>query len=567
MHPKHAFDLETAFVSRGTPSLADCITRLRQDETLGKERKRDLISGLNRVAKVIHREPATVPADPTWLQPRIAAVTPARNGITPKSWSNIISNAQAALRHLGITATRTRDLSDLSEEWRALWQALLSSNDHTLARGLGRFVRFLDKNNVGPHDVIEEHIDLFREALTLNELRKDPAESALQALYAWNRAVAKVPTWPKTRLAPPRSDRNFVLPSEELPSTLVAEIDAAMHRLSEPDPLDPDSPRRGLRPATITSRRGQLFRFASALRHAGSASAEIEHLVDLVAPVNLDKGLRWILARQGNQVTQGISNLAHCLRMIARHVVKLEGKPLSEVESLLGKLIKPRRIGMTTGNRDRLRVLQNDQTLAQLYRLPGRLWQRSRSTACTYKSLLIAEEAIAIELLIHCPIRRKNLTELHLERDFLKPGNGSVFLQLAESRTKNGKVQCFELPSGLCDWIDAHIKQRAGLLCPGSSPFLFPKRDGSAPMGGQQLGKRISARIRKELGIDVHPHLFRHVSAMVLLREHPGHYELVRRVLGHSETSTTYNSYVALEADQATQLLAEAIKRSKGLEA
>jgi integrase len=61
--------------------------------------------------------------------------------------------------------------------------------------------------------------------------------------------------------------------------------------------------------------------------------------------------------------------------------------------------------------------------------------------------------------------------------------------------------------------------------------------------------------------------LFRHVSAMVLLREHPGHYELVRRVLGHSETSTTYNSYVALEADQATQLLAEAIKRSKGLEA
>lgn len=567
MHPKHAFDLETAFVSRGTPSLADCITRLHQDETLGKERKRDLISGLNRVAKVINREPATVPADPTWLQPRIAAVTPARNGITPKSWSNIISNAQAALRHLGITAARTRDLSDLSEEWRAVWLSLLASKDHSLARGLGRFVRFLDKNNVGPHDVIEEHIDLFHEALTLNELRKDPAESALQALYAWNRSVAKVPTWPKTRLAPPRSDRNFVLPHDELPSTLVAEIDAAMHRLSALDPLDPDSPRRALRPATITSRRGQLFRFASALRHAGVESAKIQNLSDLVSLAHLEKGLRWILARQGNQVSQGISNLAHCLRMIARHVVKLEGRPLNDVETLLGKLIKPRRIGMTTGNRDRLRVLQDEQTLARLYQLPNRLWQRARSTAISYKALLTSEEAIAIELLIYCPIRRKNLTELHLERDFLKPGNGRVFLQLGETRTKNGRVQSFELPPDLSFWIDTHIKERAGLLCPATSPFLFPKRDGSAPMGGQQLGKRISARIRKELGIDVHPHLFRHLSAMVLLREQPGHYELVRRILGHAETSTTYNSYVALEADQATRQLAAAITRSRGLEA
>lgn len=567
MHPKHAFDLETAFVSRGTPSLADCIARLRQDETLSRERKRDLISGLNRVAKAINREPATVPADPTWLQPRIAAVAPARNGITLKSWSNIISNAHAALRHLGITANRTRDLSDLSEEWRAVWLALLASKDHSLAHGLGRFVRFLDKNDVGPNDVIEAHVNLFREALALAEVRKNPAESALQALYAWNRAVTKVPSWPKIRLATPRSDRNYVLPSEELPSTLVAEIAAAMHRLSTPDPLDPDSPSRALRPATITSRRGQLFRFASALRHAGAAPAEIEHLVDLVAPANLDKGLRWMLARQGNDVTQGISNLAHCLRMIARHVVKLEGQPLKEVETLLGRLIKPRRIGMTTGNRDRLRLLQNDQILGQLYRLPSRLWQRSRSAANTYKGLLIAEEAIAIELLIHCPVRRKNLTELHLERDFLKPGNGSVFLQLAESRTKNGKIQSFELPRDLCDWIGSHIKERASLLCPGSSPFLFPKRDGSAPMGGQQLGKRISARIRKELGIDVHPHLFRHLSAMVLLREHPGHYELVRRVLGHAETSTTYSSYVALEADQATRLLAEAVRHCKGPDA
>ena len=59
------------------------------------------------------------------------------------------------------------------------------------------------------------------------------------------------------------------------------------------------------------------------------------------------------------------------------------------------------------------------------------------------------------------------------------------------------------------------------------------------------------------MGRDVNPHLFRHLSAMVLLEDHPAHYELVRRTLGHSETSTTYASYVSFEADNATRLLAD----------
>jgi hypothetical protein len=152
---------------------------------------------------------------------------------------------------------------------------------------------------------------------------------------------------------------------------------------------------------------------------------------------------------------------------------------------------------------------------------------------CTYKSLLIAEEAIAIELLIHCPIRRKNLTELHLERDFLKPGNGTVFLPVGrvQNEERQGAILCVARPAFAIGSM--HTSSNV-LACSALRLRLSCFRSETVPprWEGQQLGKRISARIRKELGIDVHPHLFRHLSAMVLLREQPGHYELVRRILG-----------------------------------
>lgn len=39
MHAKHAFDLETAFVSRGTASLTDCIMHLPREHLCGRARE------------------------------------------------------------------------------------------------------------------------------------------------------------------------------------------------------------------------------------------------------------------------------------------------------------------------------------------------------------------------------------------------------------------------------------------------------------------------------------------------------------------------------------------------
>ena len=82
------------------------------------------------------------------------------------------------------------------------------------------------------------------------------------------------------------------------------------------------------------------------------------------------------------------------------------------------------------------------------------------------------------------------------------------------------------------------------------SSLLFPGRSG-APKAANSLRRNIGGTIRRELGLDVNPHFFRHLAAHLFLRRYPGHYEDVRRILGHKSIATTINAYVGLEAATA----------------
>jgi hypothetical protein len=82
------------------------------------------------------------------------------------------------------------------------------------------------------------------------------------------------------------------------------------------------------------------MRFCSAVIHSGISASDLIGLRDLVTPTNIEQGLRWILARQGNQPSPGVSNMCLCLRMVSRHVVKLGGEDQRRVEQIFQKLIK-----------------------------------------------------------------------------------------------------------------------------------------------------------------------------------------------------------------------------------
>ena len=69
--------------------------------------------------------------------------------------------------------------------------------------------------------------------------------------------------------------------------------------------------------------------------------------------------------------------------------------------------------------------------------------------------------------------------------------------------------------------------------------------------------------IRRELGLEAHPHLLRHFAAWRHLNRYPGQYEIVRRALGHASVETTIGTYCGLEVESAARLFHRGLEDDK----
>ncbi len=555
--------LTLAFVKADTPMFAELIEQLRSDSSLTDGRRRDMISGLRRTSKALGLPPEDVPCDSRWLQPRLTKVAPAALGLSPKSWQNAVSDARSALAHFGLVERRFNRIDDLSPDWHTLWAAVLASGDKTLQPALCRFVHFLNRQGVKPATVCEEHAQAYRVALEHNEISKSPEVAYRAAVNGWNLAARRISQWPKAAL-PLQSRRKVItFPVTAFPAPFQTALAKLILRLSNPDPLADNGQNRALRPATLSQYQRQLVRLASELVHSGIPIAEIGGLDVLINPTMAERGLRQMLSRTNNQTTKMISEIAALLRNLAR-ILNAPDDTRDALSGLAARLaVKPQN-GMTQKNRSRLRVLQEDRHQQRLLLLPERIFARPRGTSKPYGWALAREDALAIATLLVCPVRVKNLAGIHLERHLHRPGDGRAYLVLEDGETKNDRPVEFEIPHDVLRMIDVHLKSRCPELCPAGTPWLFPRRNGQHSVDSGVLSARVSKRIRKETGLEMNAHLFRHFAVMNWLDANPGGYEVARRLLGHSEVSHTINMYSGLEARSATRAFADLIDAKKG---
>ncbi len=552
-----------AFVKADTPMFADLIEQLHSDTSLSDARRRDLISGLRRVAKALGLPPEDVPCDSRWLQPRLSKIAPATLGLTPKSWQNAVSDARAALSHFGLVERRFNRIEDLCPAWQALWADVLASGDKTLQPALCRFVHFLNRQGVEPAIVCSDHAEAYREALEHNEISKSPDVAYRAAVNGWNLAARRVSQWPKITLPLDSRQKVITFPATDFPAPFQTALAKLMHRLATPDPLADDGQNRTLRPATLSQYQRQLVRFASELVHSGIPMKHIGGLDVLIDPVVAERGFRQMLSRTNNQTTKMISEIASLLRNLAR-ILNAPDDTRDALSGLAARLaVKPQN-GMTQKNRSRLRVLQEDRHQLRLLLLPERIFARPSGKSKPYGWALAREDALAIAILLVCPVRMKNLADIPLERHLHRPGDGRAYLVLEDGETKNERPVEFEIPRDVLRMTDVHLKFRCPELCPAGTPWLFPRRDGQHSVDPGVLSVRISKRIRKETGLEMNAHLFRHFAVMNWLDANPGGYEVARRLLGHSEVSYTINMYSGLEARSATRAFVDLIDAKKG---
>ena len=158
------------------------------------------------------------------------------------------------------------------------------------------------------------------------------------------------------------------------------------------------------------------------------------------------------------------------------------------------------------------------------------------------------------------PIRLKNLAALEIDRHFDRCAPGQLYLSIPEYEVKNGAPLEFQLPDRVAHMLDTFIADYRPYLIAQPCSWLFAREDGTDQVHKVVLARRITTTIERELGIEMNVHLFRHLAAMLILDRDPGAYDLVRRILAHSELSTTLDAYSGMESIGATRLLADLVE-------
>ena len=187
-------------------------------------------------------------------------------------------------------------------------------------------------------------------------------------------------------------------------------------------------------------------------------------------------------------------------------------------------------------------------------RLAGRNPDRRRGA-------IQAQLAVAIEILLMTAMRLGNLASLDLLRNLLRPRRGgAVHIVIEATEVKNREPLEYPLPAESARLLDRYRNDFRPYLAPPSSTALFPGHSGR-PKNPLGFGQQLSQAIRKHTGLQVNPHLFRHIAAKLFIDRNPGSYEVMRRVLGHRSIRTTTSSYAGAETAAAVRHFDETILR------
>ena len=212
------------------------------------------------------------------------------------------------------------------------------------------------------------------------------------------------------------------------------------------------------------------------------------------------------------------------------------------------------RRGCPAKNEERLRQFREDKVLRALFTLPDRILAGERRKPADSRSALRMQTALAIALLSVAPMRIENLRCLDRDCHFVRAFSGKdpvLQIRIEAPEVKNDVDLAYPVPDDVQDFLEVFMTRYQPLLANGHpSALLFPGRMGG-PKAANSLRRNICGSVRRELGLHVNPHLFRHLAAYLYLKRHPGHYEDVRRILDHKSIATTINAYVGLEAATA----------------
>jgi hypothetical protein len=428
------------FADPSIPSLAWVRDQIAVRYDLGHQVRMDLISACNKTGEWFGLPLSAVPASAAFLRAKFKRLHPAHVSVSARRIGNVRSLLLRAFREIGLSTALMPYGCAMTLEWQRLFDAMENGYHKNC---LSRLMRFCSRQNIAPHEVNDDVLGRFLEALEKESLIENPRCTHQSACRCWNLSIDEVEGWPQSPVTVPSyQTRIYALPDKHFHPDLLRQIEDYLEHLQGRSLRS--GPPRPLKTRSIAAVRGNLRRYLSALHYTGFVVASVRDLREVVDFAVFERAMTWFLERNGGKTSRSIGETAWTVRVLA---VKYLGVD-EETERLFGNAVSRLRVrhsGLSPKNRVALAQFDDPDAVRRYLLLPDRLWETAE-TASGKEARLRAESAVAIELLIYAPIRFTNLRTMRIDTHLSWIG-GRLHLRFAEHEVKNGEPLHFILPT------------------------------------------------------------------------------------------------------------------------
>lgn len=540
---------------RPSPTLGDVIDRL-QAKRLPTSRQRDLISAIRRVAEILGEKPSHLTADVSALRMRLAQINAAEVGVAPKTWANLRANFMAALDASGLASRLAAKAAPRTKSW----DELLAPRTQQTRYGLSRLATWASQEGLEPPAVDDVAFLRFEEAMCTQTIARHPEATLRQMRQIWN-TMAADSTLGLSILETRAAMRPTRIAWNSLPSSFRADVESHLAWAAGADMFAADARPRPLAPRSVVLRRNFIHSAAASLVEAGWSPDRILDLATLTSPMAFRAALgHRYKARSDKAANAYDASLGKALVAIAKEWVRPDSAVITELKKMLSRL-PSERPGMTAKNKLLLRFFDDPEKLNALLRLPKKLWSTALKRDDATRRLAEAQSALAIAIVLFAPLRRANLAALTINQHVFLPKapNGETLVELDAAMMKTREPFTLVLPPSVTRMLRAY-EPILGEHVTGPARPIFINPDGSRK-GDGAVGRLIENALRRELGVNMTTHQFRHLAAKIMLDADPGAYETLRQLLGHKNLKTTVNYYAELDTKRVSRIHAALIEQ------